>query len=308
MMDEQEVAGALQKIKTHAAAIDAEADALLAAMEGEPPPVEPPDHGPDPGPGNPGEWIGGDVGSGKRKVIEGKVYTSPIKPAADTDYYKCVFKTGTARVIDNYKVPRNVRMLDCTFDGCKADHVLYFNNGHAEDEIDFVLQRATLLRCQTPNFAEFKASLIWVADCEQGEGCKIGQTLRQRHGRKLSVLRCQGFSEISARGWLHFVKDCPGADVRMWAGNLPARYEDWGAGPNPPHKPGGGFNMQCSELCYAEGVGSVEVGHVQGEGAKSYPALNCMTHPDQRSVKLSCQDGYKKQAIDNPAALWAMGR
>jgi len=215
-----------------------------------------------------------------------------------------VFKTGSESVIDNFKVPKNVRFLDCTFEGINTHLGVYLNNGHAEEEIGFVIQRAKIIRCTMDSFTEFKASLVHVCDCEVGEGSKLKQTIRQRHGRKLVAERNKGFSQISARGWLHYIRDNPGADVCMWAGNLPARYDQW----KPMHKPGGGFNMQCTELSYAEGCGSVEVGHVQGDGAKSYPAKNCMTHPDQRSVKLSCQDGYERKAIDSPAALWAMGR
>ena len=314
-MDKDEAERRLHSIKDFAALIDSEADALLAMLEGEPHPehpiVEPPDPAieppepPNPGPGNPGEWIGGDVGSGKRVVFEGKVYTKTLKPAqANTDYYKCVFKTGDQSVIDNYKMPKNVRFLDCTFEGINTHLGVYLNNGHAEEEIGFVIQRAKIVRCKMDSFTEFKASLVYVCDCEVGEGTSLKQTIRQRHGKKLVCERNKGFSQISARGWLHYARDNPGADVCWWAGNLPSRYDDW----KPMHKPGGGFNMQCSELCYAEGCGSVEVGHVQGEGAKKYPALNCMTHPDQRSVKLSHQDGYERKAVSSPAALWAMGR
>jgi hypothetical protein len=81
--------------------------------------------------------------------------------------------------------------------------------------------------------------------------------------------------------------------VKLWAGNLPARYAKW-----KPLKDAGNGNYQTCELAYVEGCGSVKLGYVQGT-IKEYPALNCILDPGQGNVTT----GAVKFALQSPNGL-----
>jgi hypothetical protein len=225
-------------------------------------------------------FIGGPVGSQGRTKIENKTFTDEIdlEEFENTDFHRCTFKNIDGRAIDG-RVGRNIRLLDCVFENIEADHVIYVNNGHEEEEIGLVIQGARLVRCKGKTFCEFKASDVTVADCVQDPSCKFAQTLRFRHGRKHIVVRNKGFGEISCRGWLKWIVDNPGAKVVLWSGNLPYRYKDW----KPLHKAGGGNNMQGCELAYVADCGSVEVGKLVG-AHNQFPALNCIIDPGMTNI------------------------
>lgn len=222
-----------------------------------------------------------------RARVEGKDFRGKaFKPKANTDYVECLFGNSTRPVI-NGPMPKGVRLLQCRVENVKlakqpGDHgsqIFYVNNGHKEDPIDLLIDGLVIDDCSCSNFFELKASGVTIRNCVQNSNCRIPQTVRLRHGRDHVVTGNRGFTEICARGWRKWIVDNPGAKVILYAGNLPARYEDWGS----MHVAGGGSNMQCCELAYVEGVGSVHVGYVS-RGRDKYPALNCVVDPEQENV------------------------
>lgn len=245
----------------------------LDLLSGEPP--EPP--------GGEDEYFGGPVGCNGRRVVENKTFQqTDLEDYENTDLVNCTF----TKALYDLTLPKNLRLLSCKLQGIKApddkSYLFYVNNGHAEKQINFVMDDCLFEGCKAKACGfEFKTSEVYMFRCQQAPDCDIKQTVRQRHGRMGVYEDCEGFTEISARGWGHFVKNCPGAKVVLWAGNLPARYEQW----KDMHIPGGGGNMQCSELIYVEGVGPILLGKESKENKPDdYPALNCIVGPNVGEV------------------------
>jgi hypothetical protein len=289
----EEIAGA-QSSLINATETLKEALELLNGDEGE---VDPPD------PPKPGEYFGGPPGSGGRKVIEGKTYGQvDMEQFENTDLLDCTF----TKALYDVTLPKHLRLLSCTFKNITApddrNYVLYINNGHKETQLNFIMDQCLITGCKAKTFAEFKASELYIVNCTQDDSSQIPQTIRQRHGRMLMVRNCKGFKEISTRGWAHYIKACPGASIVWWAGNLPARNSQW----DPMHIAGGGGNMQCSELCYAEGVGPIMAGKESLKNKPDpYKALNCIVGPNTGKVTLGMEEGTDYEELNSYIDLWS---
>ena len=227
---------------------------------------------------NEDEYFGGPVGVGGKRVVENKTFQqTDLEEYKDTDLVNCTF----TKALYDITLPKNLRLLSCKLQGLKApsddkDHVFYVNNGHSETQVNFVMDDCLLEGCKAGNLMEFKASEIYIFRLRQHD-CQTSSTIRQRHGRMLVVGDCEGLGPITVRGWGHYIKDCPGAKVTLYSGNLPARYEQW----KDMHISGGGGNFQCAELVYLEGVGPILLGKESLENKPDdYPALDCIIGPN----------------------------
>ena len=250
-----------------------------------------------------GEYWGGDAGYNNRKVVENKVFG-----AFNAEQYEGMDLLGCRFTKPLYgRCGDKVRFLECTFDlgdvpdvNGHGSHAIYFNNGHDEKEIGLVFDKCKLVGINAVNAFEFKLSDAAIVNCEQ-VNCKIGQTVRQRHGRKLVCINNKGFTDIAARGWCHYVDNCPSATVVMWSGNLAYRYEDW----KDQHIPAGGNNMQGTELMYANGVAAVKLGFYQGDHA-DYPAKDCIIGPNVGKIVEGNFKNMKRQTLGSYKELWKL--
>lgn len=290
-----ELEGRLQEAQDLNAVIEANLEAALAELDEEP----------DEGEGEVDDgYIGGEPGSGDRNVVANQTFTSSPKLQANTDYLDCIFKKPIG---GGNKCPDNVRFLSCTFKDIRGDDqggssgkCIYFNNGHNENEIGLVFDDCDIDGCEADEFIEAKLSDITFHRCRQ-KNSKLGKTIKQRFGRKLTVMNCEGFGQIMARGWAHYIDNCPGATVTFWAGNLPAKYEDW----EDMHVPEGGNNMEATEISYANGVKKLITGKMSNGSCDQYPCLNCIGGPDIVTVeKAGPTEGFTRGEIDSPEQLW----
>lgn len=317
MMDEQEVARRLNAIKDHAADIEAEADALLAAMEGDPPPVEPP----EPEPGNPEPpstqhvyldplW-GGPIGAGSRKVVENAEWKGKSPSwAADTDYVNPKFYNTnvTDREYIGQNIPKNVRLFNPIFENITgAEHFIYINHGHSEEknEIGLVIFGGFSKGLKAKEtWAEFKATRILIEDHVIEGTCASNQYVRQRHGRQLVMVGGRGKGPITCRGWCHYV-DVPGCTVQSWAGPLPYRSVDWMKLHSGAEGPMAGKAYQGTELMYfGERVDKALVGVPSYNQPSKYPALNNVVHPKVNPCELKDEKGTKREALGGFRELW----
>jgi hypothetical protein len=293
MMDEQDAARRLNKIKGHASGIISEADALLAAMEGEPPPVEP---------GNPEPpktqhayldplW-GGPIGSNGRKVVENAEWKGKEPQWADnTDYVNPKIWNHTTS--DNYmigdRIGTNVRLFNPIFENLTGfNYFMYINHGHPEErnELGLVIfgGYSKGLKAKAA-WAEFKATRILIEDHVVEGSCSFNQYVRQRHGRQLVMIGGRGKATIAARGWCHYV-DVPGAVGQSWSGPLPYRSEDWMKMHTGEDGPWKGKAWQGTELMYfGKGLTKALVGVPSGDQKSTYPALDNVVHPSVSPVE-----------------------
>jgi hypothetical protein len=248
-----------------------------------------------------GSYFGGPPGSNGRKVIENKTFQqTDLEDYENTDLLNCTF----TKALYDLTLPKNLRLLSCTVKGVKApddkSYLFYINNGHAEKQINFIVDGLLMVDCKAKCGFELKTSEVYFMNCVQDASCDIPQTIRQRHGRMGVYRDCKGFKEIAARGWGHYIERCEGASVVLWAGNLPARYEQWG----DMHVAGGGNNMQCSELVYVDGVKSVYIGKKGNNSDHPYEALNCIIGPNAGSIQHGLEKGTDYADMDSFLDLW----
>jgi hypothetical protein len=320
-MDEQDAKAALQRIKghiveigEHAAEAEIEVDALLAAMEGEPP---------DPSPELPEKpavdtqhvyldpiW-GGPIGSGSRKVVENSEWKgkSP-RFAADTDYVNPRFynMSVTDREYIGQDIPKNVRLFNPTFENITgAEHFIYINMGHSEEknEIGLVIFGGYSKGLKAKEtWAEFKATRILIEDHVVEGTCASNQYVRQRHGRQLVMVGGRGKGLISCRGWCHYI-DVPGSPAQSWAGPLPYRSVDWMKMHTGEDGPWKGKAYQGTELMYfGARVTKATVGLPSYKQPSDYEALNNVVHPAVRDVELKDEKGTKREALGGFRELW----
>ena len=317
-MNEQEAAERLRKIQEHAAAIDAEADALLQAMEGEPPP--------DPDGGNGGDipppelqhvyldpLFGGPIGSNGKKVVE-KAEWRGKQPqwTENTDYVNPVFSNMNVpdREYIGQNIPKNVRLFNPIFENITCpEHFIYLNHGHPEErnEVGFVIFGGFSKGIKAKEtWAEFKATRILIEDHVQEGSCSSNDYVRGRHGRQIVMVGGRAKCKTHLRGWCHWV-DVPGMTVNSWSGPLPYRSKDWmklHTGEEGPYK---GKAYMATELMYfGPRVSKAIVGLPSWTQPSTYPALNNIVHPDVASCELKVEKGTKRQALGGFRELWQM--
>lgn len=240
-------------------------------------------------------------------IVKDQLYDQSFALDADTVYLRCVWQGLTVPV--NYgPLARGVSLVNCTFRNIHlardADqrHLFYVNNGHREaPPTELYIDGLTLDDCEAAAAFEFKASAITIRDSTQKSNCKFAQTVRLRHGKDHQVYNCTGFGEIASRGWKKWFVNNPGAKIKLWSGNLPARYDQW----SDMHVPGGGQNMQCCEGAYVEQCGSVHVGAASSNVNNTYPALNCVVDPKQTNVKVGFAKNLMREHMTNQEQLGA---
>ena len=285
MADIDKVVRELTETRSLLADVNESLDKALRAL-GEA--VEDPEDQPDDD-GNTGypRWlldiIGGKPGSNGRQLVQDKKLRGTLRLTEGTDYYRCDLGGTNARVI-NGPVPPRVRLIDCTVAGVRldqGDHVFYINQGKGRELEDsgFVCIGLGVEDCAATNLFECKGMNPTIVGTEQAKSCKIPQTIRLRHGKGLICVDNKGFTQISARGYQHWVEDNAGADCVTWSGNISPKWEI----AKNEHDAGSGNNMQGTETCYFAGVASVVVGLLRGDHGK-YPAKDIVVDPDVPKV------------------------
>lgn len=250
------------------------------------------------------EYHGGPAGSDGRKVIANQTFNSPLDLKENTDYFECVIKKAFG---GGNPCPDRIRFLSCTFKDIQgvspsggSSKIIYFNNGKNEDEVDLIFDDCIIDGCTADEFIEGKLSKVTFANCVQ-KNSKLKRTIKQRHGKKLTVVNCEGFGEIAARGWAHFIDDCPSATVIFWAGTLPAKFKDW----KDMHVPDGGNNLQATEASYANGVKKLIIGKKANDSDHPYPCLDCIGGPDIDTIEEAGPvKDFTREAINSPEELW----
>jgi hypothetical protein len=173
----------------------------------------------------------------------------------------------------------------------------YINMGHGREPPD------TNLRVLGGEFRGFGQGVLETKGVKGLiQGVKGAWNLRVRWGHHVTVLGCPELGAFTLRGHEHSVIGCPKAKGTLWAGPLPARFEDW----KPRHKAGGGQNWECCDDSYVQGVRSVEVGTPSGDGKGDmarFPASRNVIHPGlQARTRLLRQKGTRFAEMA-PAAL-----
>jgi hypothetical protein len=159
---------------------------------------------------------------------------------------------------------------------------MYINMGHEPKRLGLIVQGCTYQNITGRFIWESKGfdGLIF-ADNTIAGSVSVRQGFRIRHGIRNSIVRNTGLRQINVRGAEHVLAENSGARVILYAGSLPARYEDW----KPLHVPGLERNWQCADDCYVEACGSVDVG-TWTDGEHKYLATGNKIHPDQDNVRL----------------------
>jgi hypothetical protein len=317
-IDEAEFGLRLNRIKGHSSAIIAEADALLLAMEGEPPPIEP--EPPEPAVEPPkGQHVyldpiwGGPIGAGGRKVRE-NVEWKGKQPSWEekTDYVNPKFynMTVTDREYIGQNIPKGVRLFNPIFENITgAEHFIYLNHGHSEEKntVDFVIFGGWSKGLKAKEtWSEFKATRILIEDHVIEGSCSFNQMIRQRHGRQLVAVGGRGLKPISCRGWCHYV-DVPGVTGQSWAGPLPPRSVDWMKEHTGADGPMAGKAFQATELMYfGPRLAKAVVGLPSYNQPSKHQALNNIVHPDVSPCELKEEKGTKREALSGFRELWKM--
>ena len=307
MMDEQEATRRLQKIQELAASIDAEADALLQAMEDPDGDTSPPSTQHvylDP------LW-GGPIGAGGQKVVENAEWKGKEPKWADnTDYVnpKIWNHNGGSSYLIGDRIGRNVRLFNPIFENITGfSFLMYINHGHAEErnELGLVIfgGYSKGLKVKAA-WAEFKASRILIEDHVTEGTCSFNQYVRQRHGRQLVMIGGRGKGTVAARGWCHYV-DVPGVAGQSWAGPLPYRSADWMKMHTGEDGPWAGKAYQGTELMYfGPRLVKAEVGTPSYNQPSTYPALNNIVHPDVSPCEPKEEKGTEREELSGFRELW----